>query len=126
MTNKLHIIYTSIIFVIIIIFLIIILTKGVICDAAYTNVSFAATISSIVLAVVSITVSISSAQGISANLGEMAKIEQRLAENIEHTKFIEHKVDASNKLIAQLTKNGEKEDGAYDTERNEANNNESI
>lgn len=75
--NYLHLVYIIIIFVIILL-AIWLVAPYVVCEESLVKFEFAATITSIVLAVVSIIFSISSSQGISQNLGSMRDASEKI------------------------------------------------
>ena len=71
---RLHIIYLCIIFTIVLGFMIVCFCKGSIRENAFQNVSFAATVSSILLALISIVLSMNAANTTSSNLGSMSEL----------------------------------------------------
>lgn len=75
--NYLHLVYITIIFVILL-FAIWFISPHVVCEESLMKFEFAATITSIVLAVVSIVYSIYSGQGISQNLGSMREASEKI------------------------------------------------
>lgn len=79
----LHIIYLCIIFTIILGFMIVCFCKGRISENAFQNVSFAATVSSILLALISIVLSMNAANTTSNNLGSMSELERKLNESLD-------------------------------------------
>lgn len=104
-----HIIYLCIIFVIVLGFMIVCFCKGRISEDAFQNVSFAATVSSILLALISIVLSMNAANTTSGNLGSMSEIESKLNTSLnrldEISKIIartEHKIDNLPSLTANI------------------------
>ena len=75
--DYLHLVYIIIIFVIVLL-AIWLVSPYVVCEESLVKFEFAATITSIVLAVVSIIFSISSSQGISQNLGSMRDASEKI------------------------------------------------
>ena len=123
--NYLHLVYIIIIFVIILL-AIWLVAPYVVCEESLVKFEFAATITSIVLAVVSIIFSISSSQGISQNLGSMRDasdkignvgdkletIRTNLTDDILHLSTIEqsmqdilHEVHDTKDMVQELGKN---------------------
>lgn len=80
--DHLHIIYLCIIFVIVLGFLIVCFCKGRISDYAFQNVSFAATVASILLALISIVLSMNAANTTSNNLVSMSEVERQLNDSL--------------------------------------------
>lgn len=101
--NVLHLIYGGIIALIVLISIIICQPRAVHPEAT-NNFAFAATITSIVLAVVSIVYSIQSGSGVSSNLGSIKSIENSINTQLEKinsleeriTSNISHKIEDSN------------------------------
>lgn len=79
---QLHIRYILLVCLLICLFVTLIVPKHV-TEEAFQNFSFAATITSIVLAVVSIVYSFYSSGGIATSIGEMKQVEQELEEEIK-------------------------------------------
>lgn len=75
--DKLHLVYTIIIFVIVLL-AIWLASPYIVCEEVLTKFEFAATITSIVLAVVSIIYSMYSGQGVSQNLGSMRDASEKI------------------------------------------------
>ncbi len=79
---QLHIRYILLVCLLICLFVVLVVPKHV-TEEAFQNFSFAATITSIVLAVVSIVYSLYSSGGIATSIGEMKQVEQELEEEIK-------------------------------------------
>lgn len=77
--DKLHLVYTIIIFVIVLL-AIWLASPYIVCEEVLTKFEFAATITSIVLAVVSIIYSMYSGQGVSQNLGSMRDASEKIGD----------------------------------------------
>lgn len=80
---KLHLRYILLLCILVCLFIILIVPKHV-TEGAFQNFSFAATITSIVLAVVSIVYSFTSSGGIATSIGEMKQVEKELEEEIKN------------------------------------------
>lgn len=78
----LHLIYLIILFAVVLGFMIVCFCKGQISDVAFQNVSFAATVSSIILAVISIVLSMNAANTTSNNLGSLSEVERKLSDSL--------------------------------------------
>lgn len=102
----LHIIYLCIIFTIVLGFMIVCFCKGRISENAYQNVSFAATVSSILLALISIVLSMNAANTTSINLGSMSELERKLNESLDRLDEIRKRIDRSEKKIDKLPLEG--------------------
>lgn len=110
--NWWHLLYTIAICVLICIGVILCQQKAV-CETAMTNFSFAATITSIVLAVVSIVYSIISGTGVNENLGSIQSIEGKIREQLESFQqlgdSIARRVALSNDQLSQEVKETNKQ-----------------
>lgn len=104
--HRLHILYLCIIFAITTIFLIICFCKGKISDEAFQNVSFAATVSSIILAVISIVISLNAADSTANNLGSITEVERKLTESLYKLQSISETLRRTEKKIDKLPVNG--------------------
>lgn len=92
MINKLHLIYGIIICAILILASIVCFTTERIPQQIFDCFSFASTITSIVLAVVSIVYSITSGSGVEHRLNEMKDIERKMTDNINKISRLEESV----------------------------------
>ena len=123
--DKLHLVYTIIIFVIVLL-AIWLASPYIVCKEVLTKFEFAATITSIVLALVSIVYSMNSGQGISENLGSMRNASEKIGNvgdkletlqtslqtEILHLSSLEQKMqalhdktDKTNEMIVELGQN---------------------
>lgn len=96
--NKLHLIYCLVISLLLIIFIIIcwvLSSKNVISEYAFENFSFAATIASILLAVVSIVYTIYSGAETSSSIGVLKNVENNISKQIETLQGIESVIKES-------------------------------
>ena len=99
---KLHIRYILLICLLICLFVLLVVPKHV-TEVAFQNFSFAATITSIVLAVVSIVYSLYSSGGIATSIGEMKQVEQELEEEIKDIPDLKrHVSEAIDKLKSNI------------------------
>ena len=80
------------------------MSKESVCDAAMDNVSFASAIVSIVLAVISIFISLYASSNTGQNLGSMRDIESRLREAIDHITLLEKGIADTRGEINSLRK----------------------
>lgn len=80
-------------FLLTLVFVIVLMSKGAISDAAMDNVSFASAVVSIVLAVLSIIISMYASFSTQGNLGSMKEIEHRLDESIGRLKDLKKDID---------------------------------
>lgn len=96
--NKLHLIYCLIISLLLIIFIIIcwvLSSKNVISEYVFENFSFAATIASILLAVVSIVYTIYSGAETSSSIGVLKNVENNISKQIETLQGVESVIKES-------------------------------
>ena len=96
--NKLHLIYCLVISLLLIIFIIIcwvLTSQNVISEYAFENFSFAATIASILLAVVSIVYTIYSGAETSSSIGVLKNAENNISKQIETLQGIESVIKES-------------------------------
>lgn len=100
MINRLHLIYTIIISIGIVL-AVIICQKNAICETAFANFSFAATITSIVLAVVSIVYSILSGINSNNQMSGMREIEGRISKELSSFRSLE---DTIRRSVREFTK----------------------
>lgn len=89
---KYNIVYLSIIFVLIVLCIILSCHKAV-ADVAFQNFSFASTLISIVLAVVSICYTLYSGWAMAQYFGNLSQVESRLHEEVENLKRVQEKMD---------------------------------
>lgn len=108
--NYLHLVYIIIIFVIILL-AIWLVAPYVVCEESLVKFEFAATITSIVLAVVSIIFSISSSQGISENLGSMRNASEKIGNVGDKLETIQTSLQAE---ISHLTNLEQKMQALHD------------
>ena len=106
MVNAIHLWY-SLSIALIIIICVIVTQHYSVCEAAFTNFSFAATITSIVLAVVSIVYSIKSENGVADNLGAIRGIENNIHEQLKDFSELEERLtrkieDSNDKMKADI------------------------
>lgn len=106
--NVFHLFYTVLICALICIG-VIICQKESVCDTAFTNFSFAATITSIVLAVVSIVFSIKSDTGMSDSLGTIKGVEDNIQRQLRQfdnlEKRIIEKIESTNNTMGSTVSN---------------------
>lgn len=102
-TSVLHLVYLSIIFFVFVVFLIICFCKGRISEDAFQNVSFAATVSSIILAVISIIISLIASNTTSSNLGSMSEVERKLNDSLLRLQAISEVLGRTERKIDTLT-----------------------
>lgn len=76
--------------------------KGCISDNAFQNVSFAATVSSILLALISIVLSMNAANTTSSNLGSMSQLERKLNESLDQLNEIKDGISRTEKKIDKM------------------------
>lgn len=79
-------------FLLTLVFVIVLMSKNTISDAAMDNVSFASAVVSIVLAVLSIIISMYASFSTQGNLSSMKEIEQRLDESIDRLKDLKQDI----------------------------------
>ena len=98
----LHIIYLCIIFIIVLGFMIVCFCKGRISDDAFQNITFAATVSSILLALISIVLSMNAANTTTGNLGSMSEIEGKLNTSLDRLDIISKVIARTERKIDNL------------------------
>lgn len=76
--------------------------KGRISENAFQNVSFAATVSSILLALISIVLSMNAANTTSNNLGSMSELERKLNESLDRLDEIRERIARTENKIDKL------------------------
>lgn len=111
---RLHIRYVIFICLLVCLFIILV-TPCHVSDEAFHNFSFAATITSIVLAVVSIVYSFYSSGGLTMSIGEMKQVEQELEDEIRNIPDLKNHVsqtvdDLKNNILRALDENRQASD----------------
>lgn len=97
-----HTLYINAILLIILLAVIILLSKESICEAAFANVSFAATLLSIVLAVISIVISVVASFKTYNNLGGMNEVEARLNMAVRRLEEIDSHILATDRTVRSI------------------------
>lgn len=104
-TLRLHFIYVSLILVILLIGVVALMSNEAVSRAAFDNVSFASTIVSIVLAVISMFVSMNASTKTGQNIGNMLEIEGEIRKSTNRLQILEESLKKTQNDVNNLRDN---------------------
>lgn len=103
-------------FLLTLLFVIVLMSRTEVCEAAMANVSFASSIVSIVLAVISIFISMNASTETDRNLGSMRDIDRKLSESIADLRAIKSDTEHTRRQVEKLFEKGNRVDEVLEAE----------